>query len=176
MPKRHSYCKTREPKNRGRVWKRNEPLSHSEGFEHFNQTLFYLPNILCYGGEEGICISLPLCCCSGFTCFARRWGIATISSLHVPGCGWAPRLDSARERNWWKTSVLPSVACKTLLPQFRTGGSYPSCPLSKLHFAALPNNPAAKATDESEERRLMQYTLSLSTGVFGFFPPFPLLK
>lgn len=42
---------------------------------------------------------------------------------------------------------------------------------SFINFIALPNNPAAKATDESEERRLMQYMLSLSARIFGIQIP-----
>lgn len=61
-----------------------------------------------------------------------------------------------------------------LLAQSHTGGSYSSCPLLKFNFIALPNNRAAKAADESEERRLMQYVLSLSAGIFGI--AFKLLK
>lgn len=169
MPRCHSYCRTQEPKNRGCVWKLNEPLGHFRGFERFNKNLFSLPNSLCYGGEEGIFIAPLRCRCSGFTCFAHRWVLQWSHLSQGLAAVRAPRLGLAQERGGWKIPALPSAVRKMLLPQFRTGDSYSSCPLLKFNFIALPNNLAAKAADESEERRLMQYMLSLSTGLFVFF-------
>lgn len=94
-------------------------------------------------------------------------------SLCLPAAR-APHLDLAQGHDCWKIPALPSAACKMLLAQSHTGDSYSSCPLLKFNFIALPNNPAAKAADESEERRLMQYLLSLSAGIFGI--AFKLLK
>lgn len=51
MPKCHHYSKTQESKNRGCVWEWNEVCESLQGFQHFNQNLFCLPNVLCYWGE-----------------------------------------------------------------------------------------------------------------------------
>ena len=165
MPKCQSYSKAQEPKNRGRAWKWNESLSHFRGFEHFNENLFYLPNILCCGGEEGIFTAAVLVLPASHAAGVLQWSHLSECLAAVR----APRSDLAQQHGWWKIPVLPSVACKMLHPRFHTGDSYSSCPLLKFNFIALPNNLAAKATDESEERRLMQYMLSLSAGIFGFF-------
>lgn len=115
---------------------------------------------------------LFLSCSAAFLVLPASHAAGVLQWSHLSKClaaVRAPRLDLAQEHDWWKIPVLPSVACKILLPQFHPGDSYSSCPLLKFNFIASPNNLAAKATDESEERRLMQYMLSLSAGIFVFF-------
>ena len=80
-----------------------------------------------------------------------------LASLQASGCSPSSSLGlGTGSRLMGKIPVLRSLACKMLLPQFHIGASYSSCLLLKFNFIVLPNDLAAKATEEGEERRLMQ--------------------